>query len=249
MTPTKCVILAAGMSKRLRPHTDALPKALLRVGAMTLLERTIRNVLAAGIRSFGIVTGFEERKLRTSVSRLFPRLSVTYIHNPRFRSTNNAASLFLAQEFVEGGPFLLLDSDLLFGPDLLKTLMEAPRKPNRIAVRVSGQHDEEEIRVRINRWDHVQEIGKKVPIRDTYGESIGIAVFSADAARTVFAVLQKRMGQGQGRTEFYEAAFQEAIDGGMKLWAVDVSAFPAIEIDTPDDLERARTLAATLDDE
>lgn len=249
MTPTRCVILAAGLARRLRPHTDALPKALLRVGARTLLERTIRNVLATGIRSIGIVTGFEERKLRAAVSRLFPRLSVTYIHNPRYQTTNNAASLFLAREFAEGGSFLLLDSDLLFGPDLLAVVMNAERRPNRLAVRVTGQHDEEEIRVRINRWDHVEEIGKNVPLRDTYGESIGVAVFSAEAAQTVFGTLQRRMERGTGETEFYEAAFQEAIEGGLRLWAVDVSRFPAIEIDTPDDLERAQALAATLDHE
>jgi choline kinase len=45
-----------------------------------------------------------------------------------------------------------------------------------------------------------------------------------------------------GISEFYEASFQEMINEGVILKAVDVSAFPAMEIDTPEDFERAGRL-------
>ncbi len=42
------MVLAAGYGRRLRPLTDETPKALVRVGALTQLERTIRALERAG---------------------------------------------------------------------------------------------------------------------------------------------------------------------------------------------------------
>ena len=49
----------------------------------------------------------------------------------------------------------------------------------------------------------------------------------------------------QGRVnDFYEAAFQDAIDDGQKLYAVDVGDYKCIEIDTAEDIKNAEKMIA-----
>jgi choline kinase len=243
----KCVVLAAGASTRLRPLTDAIPKCLLDVNGKTLLERTVENVLAVGINEISIVVGYRSEMIREFVKRRFPQQRIRLILNPNYAKTNNAYSLLLARRFLEDAngnmsyPLLLLDSDILFSGELLPALVQFDAK-NKIAVRVLGRHDEEEIRVKVNANGSIVLIGKDIPLTEIFGESIGIEIFSSNTAAQLFATLEHHMRYGAGRTEFYEASFQEMIDSGTELTSVDISTFPAIEIDTIDDLERAKQL-------
>jgi dTDP-glucose pyrophosphorylase len=47
--PPTAVIMAGGRGQRLRPVTDKLPKPLLKVGSMSIIERIIRDLAAAGV--------------------------------------------------------------------------------------------------------------------------------------------------------------------------------------------------------
>ena len=54
----RAMILAAGRGERLRPLTDEVPKSLVEVRGESLLERHLRNVRAAGIRTVVINLGW-----------------------------------------------------------------------------------------------------------------------------------------------------------------------------------------------
>ncbi|MFH0989155.1 MAG: phosphocholine cytidylyltransferase family protein [bacterium] len=245
----KCIILAAGASRRMRPFTDAQPKCLLKIGGTTLLERTIDNVLAAGVEEFGIVVGYRREQVHQFLKEKYPFQRIRFITNAKFESTNNAYSLLLAREFYlkdltadgSGPPLLLLDSDILFPKELLFPLIKES-KTSSLAVRVEGEHNDEEIRVALNPGGTIAAIGKNIPLAQFYGESIGIELFHPNDARALFQVLEQRVRAGVGRTEFYEASFQVLIDRGHMIKAVDVSAFKAMEIDTPKDFEAAKSL-------
>ncbi len=243
------------MSTRMQSVSGGQPKCLIPVGGKPILQRTLDNIFSAGIREIGIVTGYRSGDVRAFVKKQFPSSRIQFIVNPKFDSTNNAFSLLMARNFYKKEeneqkplkPLLLLDSDIVFSVSLLDH-MQKQKSLDCLAVRVKGKHDEEEIRVKVDSSGTIVHIGKDVRLSESYGESIGIEIFAPETAASLFDVIEQRVKKGPGRTEFYEASFQEMIDKGVKISAIDVSNFPSAEIDTPEDLqETERSLIPLLD--
>ena len=65
------IVLAAGAGRRLRPDTDALPKALLPVdGRVTILDIALRNLAAVGLHDIVIVVGYAADIVRDRLAGL-----------------------------------------------------------------------------------------------------------------------------------------------------------------------------------
>jgi len=238
----KAVILAAGCATRLRPHSDDTPKTLLPVGGVPILRRTITSLLRCGFDQFVIGTGYLEHMVRESVAAWFPTLDVTFVSNPDFRTTNNAASLLLTRRHVENDGFILLDGDVVFDLDVVEELVD--RGPDCLAVRSVGTIGLEEVKVTADNYDRVLAIGKHVPVRSAMGESVGIELFSAASSKRLFEALHQRVTVQGLVNEYYEASFQQIIDDGSTLYGVDIGSMYATEIDTIEDLLAANARLA-----
>ncbi len=115
----QAVILAAGRGTRLAGEVKDYPKGFLRLGEKPIIEESVDRLAAAGISDVVIVTGHcAEHYDRFADSR--PGL-VRTVHNPRFADSGSMYSLYCAREVVTG-PFLLLESDLIYEPRALTTL-------------------------------------------------------------------------------------------------------------------------------
>ena len=231
------IVLAAGVGSRLRPLTETCPKCLLPVGPEGLLPRTLRALDSSGVAECVLVTGHLHRMIEDAVAALSLSMPVRFVYNAEYASTNNNASLWLAGTVIHESDILVLDSDILFDPQLLNLLRDAPA-PDALLIRNDHNLGREEIKVILDR-DAVVQIGKEIDVSRAAGESIGIEKFSAGTACRLFAALERR----RHRDEFYEASFQEIIDHGTKIAAVPTQGLPCMEIDTPDDLAAAAELA------
>jgi len=180
--------------------------------------------------------------VRDAVASWFPGLDVAYVTNPDFKTTNNAFSLLLMREQVENDGFILLDGDVVFDLSVVEELIE--RGPDCLAVRSVGEIGLEEVKVTADNEDRVLAIGKHVPVRSAMGESVGIELFSAASSRRLFAALHQRVIEHGLINEYYEAAFQQIIDGGVTLYGVDIGSMYATEIDTVEDLNAANARLA-----
>lgn len=233
------VILAAGMAKRLRPLTDERPKCLLTVGERTLLQRTVDAQIAAGITEWVVVTGYRANMIRDFLTQHYPQLTIHFIDNPDYAHNNNIFSLWLTRPYTDGKDFLLMDSDILFDPQILPEVLKQPG-----SVLALNRHElgEEEIKVILDAEGRVVEISKVCSIEQAIGESVGIEKMTADYSKALFKELEQ-MIEGEGLIDiFYERAFERLIPQGHTFRIVDTTDFFSIELDTVEDFENAQKL-------
>lgn len=122
----KALILAAGRGERLSSVTPDQPKSLIEIDGRAIIEIIIATARGAGIHDFVIVTGFQKDAIPQRLgdgARLGVRIE--YVHNERWHDLANGHSLHVARDRV-GDEFLVMMSDHVFDPGLLRPLLAFP---------------------------------------------------------------------------------------------------------------------------
>lgn len=201
-----------------------------------MLRRMMDGLMGNGIEDFVVVTGYLEHKIREAIHAWYPDLSVSYVTNPEYGSTNTGVSMLLARPFVQGEPFLLLDGDIVSEPGVSAALLNS-EFATCLALRPTDDLSDEEVKVELDDAAKVLRIGKpNVPLSVAAGESIGIEKLSWAFAERLFQVIEHRVNEHQGGNELREVAYQIIVDEGAEIFAVDVGHCYCAEIDTPEDL-------------
>ena len=117
--PTKAMILAAGLGTRLRPITDTIPKALVKVGGRTLLEGAIRHLADYGVKEIVInVHHFADQVIQYLNQNRNFSLNIT-ISDERDQLLDTGGGLKKVSRFFEGGmPFFVRNVDIISDLDL-----------------------------------------------------------------------------------------------------------------------------------
>ena len=169
----------------------------------------------------------------------YPELTFHFIDNPDYAHNNNIFSLWLTRPYTNGKEFLLMDSDILFDPQILPEVLG---KEGSVLALNRHELGEEEIKVIVDADDRVLEISKVCSISQAIGESVGIEKMTADYSTALFRELEQ-MIESEGLIDiFYERAFERLIPQGHTFRIVDTTRFFSIELDTVEDFENAQKL-------
>jgi choline kinase len=244
------MVLAAGASRRLRPDTDELPKALLPVaGETTILDIALRNLAAVGMREVVIVVGHAAHAIADRAADLEASYGITLelVHNGRALEWNNAYSLWLAREYFGRGA-LLVNGDTVHPVSVEKTLLAARglgaagRARVILAVDNSKPLGHEEMKVLLDARGLLSKISKKLDPARAYGEYIGATLIEASASVPLADALETTWRRDPGL--HYEDGYQELADRGGDIAAVPIGDVDWVEVDDHSDLRRAREIAA-----
>jgi len=229
----KGVILAAGKGSRLNGTAGDKPKCLVEAGGITLVERQIQTLRGAGIDDVVVVVGCQADRVRAACGP-----DVTYVENSRFAATNSLYSLWTARALLYEG-FVVLNCDVLFHPALLDDLLATHHDAALlIAYREQGQppYGDEEMKVRV-RAGQVLDMSKTMDPAEADGENLGIVKFGPASAPRLVSILDRIVSAG-GVREWAPKAFT-AFAQERPLHALGTNGHPWIEIDFPEDYQRA----------
>ncbi len=245
----KAIIIAAGSGNRLNPFTNEKPKCLIEIRGQTILERALNALRENGIEDITVVRGYHGNLIN------YP--NITYYCNPDYKNNNILKSLFYAEDEMNDD-FIFSYSDILYSKEIVRKLA---RDEAEIALIVDvnwtkryegrDQHPIPEAELVKVENGRVVKVGKGVVSpEEAHGEFIGLAKFIRSGAEVMRATYHRVLEECPN-APFQHAAclekaymtdmIQELIDSGSLMKSVDIEG-DWMEIDTPQDLERAQGL-------
>lgn len=238
------VLLAAGVGRRLSEITGGGPKTLLPFGEMSLLERHLRQLAAAGVHRLTVVVGCEamqiEQALGALVPDVAPEMTVTTEQNPDFRQGSALSVLSARQALSAADEVLLMDADVLYDQRMLARLLASDSPDALLIDRHVEASDEEPVKTCLKDGQIVA-FAKTLPADldyDVIGESVGFFRLSPATAKRLLEAC-KAMSKTDAETP-YEGALQRVMCAPeMDFAAEDITGLPWIEVDYPEDLDRA----------
>lgn len=235
------IILAAGRGSRLAEYNpEGHPKCLIEFGGKSLLARHLELLHRFGVHQADLVVGFEADRIIEHVSTLSVRPDISFHFNPRYE-LGSVLSLWAAEETLRaGGPVLVMDADVLYHPAILGSLVET-KVENCYLLDRDFEAGEEPVKIAV-RDGVMVEFRKQLAeglSYDTIGESVGFFRFGPEYAAIIADECARFDGEGLGDAPHEEALRNVLLAHPDAFGYEDVSGFPWIEIDFPEDVERA----------
>jgi choline kinase len=243
------LVLAAGAGRRLRPDTDALPKALLPVdGDTTILDITLRNLAASGVTEVVIVVGYAAHEVADRVPALerAAGVQISLVYNDRAEEWNNAYSLWLAREYFGRGA-LLVNGDTVHPASVEAVVLARASGTGpplgRIVIAVDDLKAlaDEEMKVVLDSDGLLLAITKLMDPAQAHGEYMGVTLIEPSAAVGLADALETTWRRDPGL--YYEDGFAEFARRSGAVLAAPIGAVDWVEVDNHADLERARAIA------
>lgn len=224
----KIIILAAGIGSRLG---NPFPKPLTPLeNGKNIMEMQINNLAEDySTDDITVIVGFKKELIMEQ----FPEL--TYIYNPFFDRTNTSKSLLRGLRKNKNNSVLWLNGDVVFDAGLFSVLDPYIKKGQSFVAVNTSKVAEEEVKYTL-KDNYIHKLSKTVV--NGLGEAVGINFIAAKDIKSLI----KRLEECDDN-DYFEKGLEKAIEmDGLKISAVDISAFDCMEVDFKEDLENANNL-------
>ena len=243
----QALMLAAGMGRRMGHYTEEMTKCMIPVGGRTLLDRAVEALKLAGIHKFVMVVGWECDKLVDYIKNNITGMEFEFIYNHDYASTNNIYSLYMAREQLASDDTILLESDLVYDPRLIRDMVECESQ-NLVAV-AKYEHWMDGTVTTLDEDGMVHEFIEKKNFHfqdvSNYYKTVNIYKFSKKFSRDQYIPFLEAYIRAYGKNQYYELVLKALAPlANAQLKAYVLQNISWYEIDDAQDLDIANTLFA-----
>lgn len=235
------IILAAGQGKRLAKFIpEGLPKCLLEIGGRSLLSRQMEVLYRLGVTHATLVVGYAADAIIEHVGTLAVRPEIALVYNPVY-TRGSVLSLGAAKQVnTNSESVLVLDADVLFHPHIMQRLVESEHE-NCFLIDCDLDPRDDSVKIAL-RNDRIVEFRKTLPAGlefETLGKSVGFFKFDGNIWFKIAQVCDGYRSEGLLGAPQEEALRDITLALPAAFACEDITGLPWIELDVPEDVERA----------
>lgn len=231
------ILLNSGKGSRLHNLTKDNPKCLVELDQdVTILSRQLDLLSACGVTEYIITTGYLASSIEEYIASRFPDLSVQFVYNEVFDTTNYIVSLDKLSEIPFTDDVLLMHGDLVFSKPVLTSVIAS--EGSTVVVDSTLALPEKDFKARIDKG--------LVAV-------IGIHEFGPDcfACQPLYKLTKSDWSLWQeaihsfceaGKTNVYAEDALNTITDTVHINPLDVRGKLCMEVDNQEDLMRAKNL-------
>ena len=204
-------MLAAGMGKRLAKYTQNNTKCMVPVAGKKLIDRAIESLKIAGINRFVIVIGYKGENLKKYILENHKgEMDFVFIENKDYATTNNIYSFYLAKDELIKDDTILMESDVIYEPDLIKKMVEY--KHQNIAAVAKYESWMDGTVVEADDDHNITSFIEKKDMDnnklDRYFKTVNIYKFSVPFVRDVYIPFLEAYMKAYGMNSYYETTLK-----------------------------------------
>mgnify|MGYP002622572868 CR=1 FL=1 len=248
----QAIILAAGMGARLGEYTRDNTKCMLEVSGTRLIDRALAALKEVGVQRVVLVVGYRAQNVVDHVGHEYCGIPVEYVENAIYDKTNNIYSLFLAKDHLLADDTLLLESDIIFEPAVLKRIVDEPC-PN-VALVDKYESWMDGTVVTLDQECHITRLIDRSQFdfanQHNYYKTVNIYKFSRDFSAKYYVPFIEAYSTALGNNEYYEQVLRIILHlRNLPLKALPLDGERWYEIDDLQDLDIASSMFAPTSDE
>jgi choline kinase len=233
------VIYAAGVAKRLQPVLGGVHKGLCFFGEKRLIEYQLDWIVESCVENIVIVLGLEHEEFKEKIGETYKGKKINYVYNDDYKDKGNMLSLWAAKEFCSSD-VLFTTSDLVVDPfNVKKFLVDSAKSKILIDCDKSLYSDPDPVKVKIKK-DRITRLHKELSYEDVSGLAIGIYHFSKVDISKIINKIEENISAGEDNLSLYRPI--DSILTSLETKPVFCENSNWFDIDTPEDLNRARKL-------